>query len=87
MIDIDLLKTRGYIEASTYRTKVMKNLENEYLTPTQISKKSQIRVNHISKTLWELKQKKLIECINEEAHKGRLYHLTEKGEKVRKILK
>ena len=87
MVDINLLRTRGYIEASTYRKKVMKELGDEYLTQTEISKRAQIKTSHISKTLFDLKQKNLIECINEEARKGRLYHITEKGEKVRELLK
>lgn len=38
--------------------------------------------NHISATLRQLKEHELIECINPEVKKGRLYRLTYKGEKL-----
>lgn len=52
------------------------------LIPTQIAENSGIRTNHISKVLGELKAYELVECINPEAKKGRLYRLTEKGEDI-----
>lgn len=52
------------------------------LIPTQIVENSGIRTNHISKVLGELKAHELVECINPEAKKGRLYRLTEKGEDI-----
>lgn len=52
------------------------------LIPTQITENSGIRTNHISKVLGELKAHELVECINPEAKKGRLYRLTEKGEDI-----
>ena len=33
-------------------------------------------------TLKQLKEHELVECINPEVRKGRLYRLTEKGEKI-----
>ena len=48
----------------------------------KIAKDSGIRTNHISKVLSELKGKEIVECINEEARKGRLYRLTSTGKEV-----
>lgn len=62
--------------------KTMKSLDGEVLIPSQIAKNSGIRTNHISKVLAELKAHELVECINPEVRKGRLYRLTDKGEKV-----
>lgn len=70
-----------------YRTKVMKSLEGEVKIPTAIARDSGIRTNHVSKVLSELKAHELIECINPEARKGRLYRLTDKGEKITDNLK
>ena len=72
----------GYVNISKYRTKVMKSLDGEVLIPTQIAENSGIRTNHISKVLSELRAHELVECINPEARKGRLYRLTEKGEEI-----
>ena len=80
----EMLKEMSYVKISQYRTKVMKSLDGEILIPTQIAKNSEIRPNHISKVLSELKAHELVECINPEVRKGRLYRLTDKGEEVTK---
>ena len=72
----------SYVNISKYRTKVMKSLDGEVLIPTQIAENSGIRTNHISKVLGELGDHELVECINPEVRKGRLYRLTEKGEEI-----
>ena len=80
----EILTEISYVNISKYRTKVMKSLDGEVLIPTQIAKNSGIRTNHISKVLSELKAHELVECINPEVRKGRLYRLTDKGEEVTK---
>lgn len=62
--------------------KVMKSLEGDVKIPTAIANDSGIRTNHISKVLAELKAHELVECINPEVRKGRLYRLTDKGEEI-----
>lgn len=83
-ISDEMLKEMSYVKISKYRTKVMKSLDDEVKIPSQIAKDSEIRQNHISKVLSELKSHELVECINPEARKGRLYRLTDKGEEVTK---
>ena len=78
----EMLTEISYVEISKYRAKVMKSLDGDVKMPTTIAKDSGIRTNHISKVLSELKAHELVECINPEVRKGRLYRLTEKGEKV-----
>ncbi len=78
----EMLTEISYVEISKYRTKTMKSLEGEVLIPSQIARNSGIRTNHISKVLSELKSHELVECINPEVRKGRLYRLTNKGEEV-----
>ena len=83
----EMLKEMSYVNISKYRAKVMKSLDGEVLIPTQIARDSGIRTNHISKVLSELKAHELVECINPEVRKGRLYRLTEKGDELVKNLK
>ena len=78
----EMLTEISYVNISKYRTKVMKSLDGEVLIPSQIAKNSGIRTNHISKVLAELKAHELVECINPEVRKGRLYRLTNNGEKI-----
>ena len=80
----EMLKEIGYVQISQYRTKVMKALEDDVKIPSKIAEDSEIRQNHISKVLAELKAHELVECINPEVRKGRLYRLTEKGKTVSK---
>lgn len=80
--DEELLKLTSYVEISKYREKTLKSIGNNVKIPTNIAKDSNIRTNHISKVLSELKSKEIVECINEEARKGRLYRLTDTGKEV-----
>ena len=82
----EMLSEISYVQISKYRLKVMKTLEDKVKMPSQIAKDSEIRQNHISKVLAELKARELVECINPEVRKGRLYRHTEKGEQVVKNL-
>ena len=75
----EILIEMSYVNISKYRTRVMKSLDGEVLIPSQIARNSGIRTNHISKVLGELKEHELVECINPEVRKGRLYRLTDKG--------
>ena len=78
----ELLKLTSYVQISKYREKTLKSIGDEVKIPTHIAKDSGIRTNHISKVLSELKSKEIVECINEEARKGRLYRLTDTGKDV-----
>ena len=82
----EMLKEVGYIQVSSYRTKVMKSLDGEVRMPSQIAKDTNIIQNHLSNTLKQLKEHELVECINPEVKKGRLYRLTDKGEEIIKKL-
>ena len=82
----EMLKEMSYVKISTYRTKVMKSLDDEVKIPSQIAKDSDILQNHISAVLRQLKEHELIECINPEVRKGRIYRLTDKGDEVIKNL-
>ena len=82
----EMLIEMSYVQISKYRTKVVKTLDGETKIPAQIARDSDIRPNHISKVLSELKSHELVECINPEASKGRLYRLTDKGDELVKNL-
>lgn len=71
-----------YVKNSQYRIKVMKSLDGEVKIPSKIANDAEIFQNHISNTLRQLKEHELVECINPEVKKGRLYRLTDKGEEI-----
>lgn len=78
----EMLIEISYVKISPYRTKVMKSLDGEVKIPTSIARDTGIATNHVSKVLGELKAHELVECINPEVRKGRLYRLTQKGNNV-----
>ena len=86
-MDIELLKVKSYIEISKYRGKVVRSIGEDVKTPTNIAKECNIRTNHISNVLRDLKEHNIVECINEEMRKGRLYRLTEKGLEIHELIK
>lgn len=83
----EMLKEISYVKISSYRLRVMKSLEEEVKMPSEIARDSDIRQNHISKVLSELKAHELVECINPEVRKGRLYRHTDKGNIISKNIK
>ena len=83
----EILTELSYVKISQYRTKVMSIMDREELKiPSQIAEESDIIQNHISKTIKQLKDHELIECVNPEVKQGKLYRLTETGEKVAEFL-
>ena len=74
-----MINAISLIKSSEYRHKVLKAIGDEVITPSEIARKVDLRLNHVSTVLTDLKDKKLVKCLNEETKKGRLYELTELG--------
>lgn len=74
----------GFVLASEYRKKVMLALQDGESMPSTISDKTKIYSSHVSKTLFELVEKKLVVCTTPELKKGRLYELTKDGSAILK---
>lgn len=77
----------GKIVASEYRQQVIHSVYDRPKTPTQIANEINKHQSHVSKTLRELVDFNLVECLNPNATKGRLYSLTEEGEKIHSRLR
>lgn len=81
-----LIKKIALIKASRYRNSILFSIGYNIKTPSEISKEVNIRINHVSKVLKELKNENIVKCLNEERTKGRLYQLTEEGEEILSFL-
>lgn len=81
-----LLIDKAYVEISSYRLRAVKSLGKSLKTPTELAHDSDIRVNHMSNVLTQLRHKGLVECINPEMRKGKLYRLTSKGLEILEVL-
>lgn len=82
-----ILELIGFVKISDYRTKVLKLIDNDMKMPSEIGKELNIRTNHISTVLTDLKKQGLVICVNNNVRKGRLYKNTDLGKKVLEYLK
>ncbi len=82
-----ILELVGFVKISDYRTKVLKLIDNDMKMPSEIGKELNIRTNHISTVLTDLKKQGLVICVNNNVRKGRLYKNTDLGKKVLEYLK
>lgn len=80
-------ETLEYVQRSKYRQNVLKALEDDVLMPKEIAERSGIKTNHVSKVLSELRNKELIEVLDDSVRKGRLYRTTDKGKVVTEQIK
>ena len=87
MNEEELLISLGYVIASSYRLRVIKYIGTGVKIPSDIAKKIGVRTNHISNVLSDLKENGLVICLNENAHKGRLYKNTELSLEILRYLK
>ena len=71
-----------FVKKSTYRTKVVKSLAESPKTSTQIADETKINRNNIYYILKQLKDHNIVQCINPEVRKGKLYKLTDLGEEI-----
>ena len=81
----DLVK---FVNNSSYRVNVLRDLsDGDVKMPKDIAADCNILPNHISNVLTLLKNLGLLECINPEVKKGRLYRLSSEGKDIIKDLK
>ena len=72
-------KTIKYVNRSKYRVNTLQAIGDGVKMPKEIARDSGILQNHISNVLRELKDKDLVECLNPDVRKGRLYRLSDDG--------
>lgn len=83
----EIIESVAFIKSSKNRYKVLKSLEEGIKIPSEISRETEIRLNHVSALLKDLKENDYVICLNENHKKGRMYALTDTGKTVINILK
>lgn len=76
----------GFVKISPIRYKTLKTLDADFLMPSEIAKSTGLRTTQVSNALGDLKEKKLVMCMNETAKKGRIYQNTKLGLEILEIL-
>jgi len=82
----EIIEHVAYIKMSKNRYKVLKSLDDGIKIPSEIANETNIRLNHVSALLKDLKDHDFVLCLNENDTKGRMYILTETGKTVLNIL-
>ena len=82
-MDDETLILLAYIRNAPTREKVLKSfIDEDFLRPIQISRKTGLHPNNVSKKLKDLRELELVYVINPEYAIPRLYRLTEKGKNI-----
>ena len=75
----------SYLMGSPISMKILKCLDSKSpLAPSQIAKEIDVAQSNVSTKLGHLAKRKLVECVNPEAHKWRFYRITKEGKIVLK---
>jgi len=82
MVNNEILKSYAFVARSPNRRKVLQELSKSPQIPSDLSKKLNLNINHVSRALAELRRNDLVRCVNPEDKKGRVYELSEKGKEV-----
>ncbi|MCX6742049.1 MAG: hypothetical protein NTX24_02650 [Candidatus Pacearchaeota archaeon] len=78
------VKLYSWIIRGSQRAKMLKVMDKP-LTPTQIKKLTSLALNNVSDNLRLFVKYKVAKCLNEKDKLGRIYILTEKGMKIKKL--
>lgn len=77
----------SFVASSSYRERVIHALAAKPKFPSQLADATDLRLNHVSRSLREMGGRGLVECLNPAAKaRGRLYGLTEAGSALLKYL-
>ena len=82
-----MLYKLAFVKASKHRTNIVKSLHRCNKTPKELSIELSVHQKTIYVTLRQLRDQEIVEVINPEAKKGRIYKLTDIGLDMAKELK
>lgn len=72
----------SFVMRSSLRKEILRALEKEPKTPTQLKKELKQSITLVSRYLSQLKKRELIKCLTGKERMWKLYTLTEKGKEV-----
>lgn len=75
MTDKEIL---SWIKSSEQRQEILSRLEKPK-TPSNLASELDVHIQSVSRNLSKMEEKEVVELINPEARKGRLYQLTDRG--------
>lgn len=85
--DEKILEKIAYVLASEHRKNIILYMDMELHTPKEIGDAINVRTNHISNLLAQLRKNNLVYCATPKIRKGKLYSLTDDGRQVLNYIK
>ncbi|MBU0459436.1 MAG: ArsR family transcriptional regulator [Proteobacteria bacterium] len=85
MVNKQFWKDYSFIMRSKQRKTILLVMERP-MTVTEIKNKTDLSLSDTSRVLRRFKIEGLAKCINPEDHLGRIYQLSERGEKIKEKL-
>lgn len=79
------IKLYSWIVRGAQRRAIIKVIDRP-MTPTQVKKLTSLGLNNVSDILRLFVKQKIARCLNEKEKLGRIYVLTDKGKKIRKMI-
>jgi len=77
----------GFVIASDYRRKIVVCLLDGPKTPKQLATETGLYLSHVSKTLKELSDIEMVECLTHELRRGKVYAVKNEGKEVAEKVK
>ena len=81
----DVWEDYSFIVRGKQRRKIISRLGTPK-TPTELKKETKFSLTNVSRTLVLFEKKGLAKCLTPKEKVGRVYTLTDKGERVRKLI-
>ena len=78
-----LLVIYSWIKSGSQRQKIIKSLK-DIKTPKDIQNETKLKFSNISDCLNSFKERKIVNCLNLQMKKGRIYELTNLGKQILK---
>ena len=82
MTDKEIWDNSAFVIGSKYRREIVIHLKETPSTATLIARKKKWDLSLTSRALLELLKENIVEVINKDSSKSRVYKLTENGKKV-----
>jgi hypothetical protein len=81
----EYVKLYSWVIRGSQRRAIILAMESP-ITPTQVKKITGFGLNNVSDILRSFVEQKIAKCLNEDEKLGRIYVLTEKGNKIKKLI-
>lgn len=74
----------GLVKASQHRQSILRILANGSATPKEIAVGLRIHFSQVTRSLREMQERNIVQCLTPKLRKGRIYAITKEGKEILK---